>query len=138
MGIVKTGYCIDGIEVTSEHIGNKLEVLKSGDHYWLPAGFIATIENVYDNGVIDLLDTGGGDSSYGVDLDAVHWEFKWVTLPKPKKPSTKSMRQKLAKAVREAKTVLGNAIKEAEEVGMVVSVSGDGIKITFNPPVEEY
>lgn len=138
MSIVKTGRYIDGIEVTSVHIGKKLVVLKSDDDRWLPVGFIATIENVYDNGVIDLLDTGGGDSSYGVVLNDAHWEFKWDTPPKLKKASTKSLRQKLAKAIREAKKVLDNTVKEAEEVGMVVSVSDDGIKITFNPPVEEY
>ena len=30
------------------------------------------------------------------------------------------------------------AIKEAEEVGMVVDIFEDCVKITFNPPVEEH
>lgn len=138
MNIVKTGLFIEDIEVTSEHIGKKLEVLRSNSD-WLPVGFITIIEGVSSDGVITLQDTGGTDSHYDVECsDVDDWKFKWVTPPKPKKSSTKSMRQKLAKAVREAKAILDSTVSEAEEVGMIVDISKDGVKITFNPPVEEY
>lgn len=137
MGIIKTGLFVDGVEITSEHIGKKLEVLKSNSDRWLPVGFVAVIVGVDDN-VISLQDRGGASSFYEVGLgDADDWKFKWVTHPKPKK-SSKEQRQKLAKAIREAKTVLDTAIKEAEEVGMVVDIFEDCVKITFNPPVEEH
>lgn len=136
--VIKSGKFIDDVEVTSEHIGKKLEVLKSDEDHWLPVDFITTIKGVHDNGVILLHDTGGADSYYEVDLESNCWKFKWVTPHKPKNPSTKPQRQKLAKAIREAKAALDSAIQEAEEVGMVVDVSKDNIKITFNPPVEEY
>lgn len=140
MSIIKTGFDIDGVEVTSEHIGNKLKVIKTGNSRWLPVDFIATIEAVYSSGQITLQDTGGVDSHYDVDLESESdcWEFKWVAPAKPKKSSTKQQRQKLAKAIREVKAMLDFVVSEAEEVGMVVDISEDGVKITFNPPVEEY
>lgn len=138
MNIVKTGLFIEDIEVTSEHIGKKLEVLRSNSD-WLPVGFITIIEGISSDGVITLQDTGGEDSYCDVKCsDVDDWKFKWVTPPKPKKSSTKPQRRKLAMAVRAAEEVLQHAIQNAEDVGMVVSVSGNGIKITFNPPTEEY
>lgn len=136
--IIKSGRFIDGVEVTSEHIGKKLKVIKSDDHRWLPVDFISTIRAVSSDNIIDLHDTGGGDSHYAIDLNYGSWEFKWVNRPKPKKSSAKQQRQKLAKSIREAKSALALLVSEAEEIGMVVSISEDDIKITFNPPREEY
>lgn len=138
MSIIKTGFDIDGVEVTSEHVGKNLRVIKSSNSHWLPVNFIATIVGVRCNGEIILQDTGGVDSYYDVYLESDCWGFEWVTPVKPKKSSTKPMRQKLAKAVREAKAALDLAVSEAEEAGMVVDISKDCVKITFNPPLEEY
>lgn len=139
MGIIKTGLFVDGVEITSEHIGDELEVLVSCSDRWLPVGFVTAIVGVSTDGLITLQDVGGEESVYEIDLDdAKLWKFKWVTHPKPKKSSTKQQRQKLAKAIREAKAALDLAVSEAEEVGMVVDISKDDVKITFNPPVEEY
>lgn len=137
MGIVKTGLFIEGVEVTSEHIGKKLEVVSSDNDRWLPEGFVTTVVSVSEYS-ITLKDTGGEGSIYEVDKNEIDWEFKWTTPPKPQKTSTKPIRQKLAKAIKEAKAALDSAILEAEEVGMVVDISNDCVKITFNPPVEEY
>lgn len=135
--VIKSGLYIEGAEVTSEHLGKKIQVIQSDNERWLPVGFTTTIKGVYSNGVIDLEDTGGEDSCYTVAPMVECWEFKWVTPAKPKK-SSKEQRQKLAKSIREAKMVLDTAIKEAEEIGMVVDISNDFVKITFNPPAETY
>ena len=136
--IVKSVYFIDGVEVTSEHIGKKLKIFKSNDNHWLPVGFVTTIVGVRSKSVIDVQDIGGTNSYYTIDLDFGCWEFGWVTPVKRKKSSTTQQRQKLAKDIREAKMVLDTAVKEAEEVGMVVDISNDFVKITYNPPAETY
>lgn len=139
--IIKSGVMIDGIEITSEHIGKKLEVVETESNHWLPVGFIATITGVTES-EISLQDIGGPENCYEIENEYINsaagWEFKWTVEPKPKKTSTKSQRQKLAKAIKEAKKVLDDAVEEAENVGMVVDISKDSVKITFNPPLEEY
>lgn len=137
MGIIKTGLFIEGVEVTSEHIGKNLKVVSTTHRRWLPVGFVTTIVDVFES-LLVLRNVKGESSWYGVAALANNFEFEWVTLPKPKNSSTKSQRQKLAKAIKEAKVALDSAIQEAEEVGMKVDISNDGVKITFNPPVEEY
>ena len=141
MEIIKTGCCIDGIEVTSEHIGKNLVVLKTYDDQRLPVGFVTTIKNVY-GGVVDLQDAGGEYSCYDVELDSDYWEFEWVEPINlevlKKEASTKPQRMRIAETIRDAKAALDLAVSAAEEAGMKVSISNDGVKITFNPPVEEY
>lgn len=134
---IKTGFCIDGVEVTSEHIGKKLEVLESDDDDYLPVGFVTVIKAVYESGVL-LQDTSGSDNYYAVDIEWYRWKFKWATLAEPKKSGSKRQRQKIAKTIRDAKAALDLAVRAAEEVGMVVNISKDCVKITFNPPAEEY
>lgn len=131
MCVIKTGGFIEGIEVTSEHIGMELKVLGTTNGYRLPEGFITIIEDVKSDGVVVLKDATDVHGTYIVNLKSDCWSFAWV-------PITKKQRHVLAKAIREAKAVLDLAIQEAEEVGMVVDISDGNIRITFNPPVEEY
>lgn len=136
--IIKSGVYVDGVEITSEHIGTKLVVL--GDDYgdskvsvvYQPVGFETSIVRV-DSNYFYTEDADGDERAVCVD-DC----YSFATPPKTKQKSSKPQRQKLAKAIREAKNVMDAAIKEAEEVGMMVDITKDSVKITFNPPMEEY
>lgn len=136
--IIKSGVYIGNTEVTSEHIGKKVIVLPDEDgdsmasNKYQPVGYETTIIEVYD-GYFYTEDNDGDLRE--VDADNC---YKWATPQKPPVKSSKPQRQKLAKAIKEARKQLDEAVNNAKEVGMNVSMDGDTIKITYNPPMEEY
>lgn len=138
--IIKSGYYIDDVEVTSEHIGMKAEVVETDNRTYLPIGFIATIHSV-ECDYVEFEDAGGDSSYYDVHNSEHRFKFKWVNSPviKPKQSSTKPARQKLAKSIKQSVADIQKLIDEAESYGMIVEgLQIEEIEVKFQPPMEVY
>lgn len=132
--MIKSGMFIEGIEVTDAHVGKGVVVTKSDNSRYLPVGFKTKIHYMYSD-CYEVLDNGGDE--FSVDNDQ---EFKWVTPPTPLPKSTPAQRKKLASAIKVELKALLAAVLAAEEVGIEVDLTGvrEGVKMSFQPPMEEY
>lgn len=141
--IIKSGVYVEGVEITSEHIGMELIVFESGSDF-LTAGCSYPIVKVVEGSFEMLDDDDDIDDLYAVDVyRSKDWGlvFKWAKPTKQPQPTIKSTltsRKKMAKEIKEAYNNLQLAIANAEKCGMMVVVKDDDIKITYNPPMEEY
>lgn len=141
-GIIKSGIFVGGVEVTSEHIGRKLVVVESTTTH-LTEGCSYCIMDVRVDGIYLLDNDEDEDDLYRVIENEVKREFltfKWkevVQLP-PKLKSTPTSRKKIAKEIKEIHESLQFAIANAEEHGMIVKLEDNDIKISYQPPMEEY
>tara|TARA_Y100000310_G_scaffold74348_1_gene70463 strand:+ start:5526 stop:6023 length:498 start_codon:yes stop_codon:yes gene_type:complete len=159
--IKKSGVIVEGVEISSEHIGQNLEVVESNESRYLPKGFISEVLEVSNGGMV-LLDTGNERSNgwYLSDKYITGMKFKWVDrslvalLKPPVKQVSENVRGKKAKALREAWEAKEKAICEYEKllseaqeesVGLVVSegivAEGEGCRkliISYSAPTKFY
>lgn len=141
--IIKSGVYVEDVEITPEHIGMELTVVKSSSRYlteYCSYPIIKVIE-----GIIKILDDEDDlEDLYHIDMgdiNNVRFIFKWaepIKQPQTTIKSTLTSRKKMAKEIKEVHNNLQLAIANAEQCGMVVVVSSDDVKITYNPPMEEY
>jgi hypothetical protein len=135
--MIKSGFFIEGVEVTETHIGRMLEVVKSNTSFY-PVGFTTPILNV-SSGFYELADTDG-DLCNWCSEDDNEVDFKWSRPPVPKVKSTPAQRKKCANAIKVQLSVLLATVNDAEVLGVEVCLTNirEGVKITFDPPQEEY
>jgi hypothetical protein len=157
--VIKSGVFVEGVEVTSDHIGKYLEVVRTNTPRYLPLGFHAKIYiREHEDEILGLLDTEcKQDDLYYCGLsDDELWEFRWVdrsivTPKKPVKQASEQARSKLAKQLREAWNAKCEAEKaylklleksEAPEYGLSVKEQEDGeeaiLVISYNAPTKFY
>ena len=149
--IIKTGMYIEGVEITSEHIGQK----------------VILDENIYDldSEAVNIIDVVGDEvmlhfrvRSLNMSGDSYDWfcpedlkdvktvsRWKWadrsIVEGQDKsmevEDSSKIERKILAENIRNAEKELQKAIANAEECGMMVS-GLQNTTIKYQPPMEEY
>lgn len=163
--IIKSGLIVEGVEITSEHIGMKLEVVETDSDRYLPVGFETKVLEVHDMSVA-FYDTDHNErSGYGVaDYEYDDFKFEWVDRsivepPKPAQPVKMVGEQKrtaIAKQLRaawEAKEEADKAYQElleqatSDKVGLSVTTLGhdeggnkidDELRISFDAPTKYY
>lgn len=145
--IIKSGLFVEGLEVTSEHIGQELNI---GENFKdLSTDYKCIITEIDSDDCpirVENREEGVYIDHEWLDIEEqgkiLHW--KWVdrSLVEPQKPkqsSTKPTRQKLAKAIKQSVADLQKLIDEADSYGMIVEgISIEDIKVKFYPPMEEY
>ena len=144
---IKSGMFIEGVEVTSDHIGQEVNIGENFKCLSTDYKCIITeidsddcpirVENSDKNGYIDheWVDKMEQDK-------VLHWRWvdrSLVEPPKQKQSSTKPARQKLAKSIKQSVADIQKLIDEAESYGMIVEgLQIEEIKVKFQPPMEEY
>lgn len=136
---------IGGLEFTEKDVGKFVVVEETGSERWLPVGFEAEVLTV-NKGTIYVLDTDNEKENPYEICAGGYFKFKWKTQPAPKKQVSKQQRKKLALKVKEAYTSqqeANEAFNLAEEAcnqaGMDVALNDDdSIKVSYQPPLEEY
>ena len=139
--VVKSGLFVEGIEVTSEHIGQKLEVVVTDSDRWFPVGFAATLGSVARSGALHIIDNT--DDNWAFNLDNLElFTFKWVdrTILAPAKPVemvSEQARSKTAKQLRDAWEILEQAKHDYNKILGKATASNVGLKITESVVDEE-
>lgn len=67
-----TKFYIEGVEVTDEHVGEKLEVVEEIHQRWLPKGFVSGILD-FTGTEVEILDNDSSWLAEQEDLDKVRW-----------------------------------------------------------------
>lgn len=146
MKIIKSGLFIEGVEVTSDHIGEEIDIVRPWSNFQNPSASTYNIGAVDTDNTFCLRQLTGDKKEYRwvtettIDRNGAIDHWRWVdrSVVNPHATSTKPQREQLAETIRDAKAALDLAVREAEAAGMKVDISKDGVKITFNPPAEEY
>ena len=143
--IIKSGLFIEGVEVTSEHIGQ--EVVLHRDVWDLQKDGQNIITAVRGEDFrVSWFEDNSTDFNWVDDCDVdVISNWKWkdrsiVSKTQPTKPhikTTATQRKKLAKEIREAEKLLKQAIANAQECGIIVSGYKD-LVVEFYPEKEVY
>lgn len=135
--VVKSGLFVEGIEVTSKHIGKELEVVVTDSDRWLPVGFVATLDSVARSGTLHIKDNS--NDSWDFNLENVdewgRFTFKWVDRTtvapaKPVKMVSEQARSKTAKQLRDAWEILEQAKHDYDNILAKATAPNVGLKIT--------
>lgn len=135
--IIRSGVFVEGVEVTSEHIGMMLEVVETDTDKYLPVGFNTRILDV-SSGKVVLLDTDNNeDEPFHMEVHN-SIKLKWMNLVQ-KVESTQLEREQLAKNIRKQHEKLQKLLKQARQYGMIVDVGmKNEFEISYQEPKEEY
>lgn len=135
--IIRSGVLVEGVEITSEHIGMMLEVVETDEYTYLPVGFHAKVVDV-SNGELHLLDTDDdADSPSTIEINDLV-KLKWIS-PVQKLESVQPEREQLAKSIRKQYKKLQKLLKQAQQYNMIVDVElKNEFEISYQEPKEEY
>ena len=136
-------------EVNNLKEGDELECTSSESMYFIE-GTVYPVYSTTKNTVRVLDEEADETETYSISksslidrngrIDISLLGFKPVTVTPRKeiKKSSITSRKKLAKAVRQAESVLLSIIEEAKDVGMVVGNIPSATTISYQSPKEEY
>lgn len=142
--VIKSGVMIEGVEVTSEHVGKNLRIISGYGSYFYKedtypiddvfSGYVYVLDKDKDS--VEYYGEGHCDNNTGSIVFGWEKAVKTVSID----ASSITSRKKLAKQVQTDLKALLASIDDAEKVGMNLDLTNikEGIKMTFQPPLEEY
>jgi hypothetical protein len=135
---------IDDIRVFKGHEGMWLRVVQTDTQYY-PKGFETKVINADADGFTTAdkegdIDTWDGAREGGLLDGDVLVVFEWVLEVPRVTRSSPTSRRKIADSIKVNLCTFLAAVSEAEKLGMEVCLQNikEGVKITFDPPQEEY